>query len=159
MGYTTTFEGSFNLSRQLASEHADILFDLAETDSRECADLLKEGAPSGYCQWRPTRRLDGIEWDGGEKFYEYSEWLQFIIDKRLKPWGYMLTGSVHYSGEGRGDNGLLVISDGRVSKQKSINLGKPEAFATAVENAVVKGETIRDAVLRLLKERAAQGLE
>lgn len=159
MGYTTTFEGFFNLDRQLSPAHADALWELAGVDSRQYPQLRREGAPEGYCQWQPTRRLDGIEWDGNEKFYDYVQWLQFIIDKRLKPWGYTLSGSVHYAGEGRGDTGMIAIIDGRAIKQKAINLGRPEAFADAVAAAVVQGEPVRDAVLRLLTVRMAQGHE
>lgn len=157
MGYTTSFSGEFTLDRQLQAEHAEGLFDLADSDSRELPTLLAEGAPAGYCQWRPTRRLDGIEWDGNEKFYDYVEWLQFIIDRRLKPWGYALSGSVVYNGEEAGDCGALAIVNGVVKQFPAVDLGDPVVFAEAVEAAVAAGEGVKSAVLRLLSDRSEQG--
>jgi hypothetical protein len=46
--------------------------------------------PGLWCQWVPTNDRKGIEWDGGEKFYAYVEWIIFIIEHFLKPWGRTL---------------------------------------------------------------------
>lgn len=75
------------------------------------------GQPGLWCQWVPTEDLLGIEWDGGEKFYGYQEWLTYLIEHFLKPWGYVLNGSVGYSGEEPGDVGCVVCEDNRVSLQ------------------------------------------
>jgi hypothetical protein len=34
------------------------------------------GQPGLWCQWVPTKDGCGIEWDGGEKFYDWTEWLR-----------------------------------------------------------------------------------
>jgi hypothetical protein len=68
-----------------------------------------EGQPDLWCQWVPTEDLEGIEWDGGEKFYEYVEWLEYIIEHFLRPWGYVLNGSVKWQGESFDDRGLIVV--------------------------------------------------
>jgi hypothetical protein len=56
----------------------------------------------------------GIEWDCGEKFYNYTEWLVYLIHKVLAPNGYILNGVVEYSGEEMGDVGEIVVVDNRV---------------------------------------------
>src|SRR5215471_12940599 len=66
-----------------------------------------QGQPGLWCQWVPTEHDDGIEWDGGEKFYHYAEWLQYIIDSFLAPWGYVVEGVVRWEGEEPGDVGHL----------------------------------------------------
>jgi hypothetical protein len=73
------------------------------------------GQPSLWCQW--TTNADGteIEWDGGEKFYEYVEWMEYIIDSFLKPWGIVAEGEIEWQGEGRGDIGLIVVKDNVVN--------------------------------------------
>ncbi len=54
--------------------------------------------PDGYyCQWRPSDDGMGIEWDGVEKFYNYVEWLEYLIAHFLRPWGYTLSGSVEWA--------------------------------------------------------------
>lgn len=76
-----------------------------------------EGQPGLWCKWRPTDDGTGIEWDGAEKFYDYAEWLQYLMDHFLKPWGYTLSGSVTWQGECGEDRGVLAIEDGTVEKR------------------------------------------
>lgn len=71
--------------------------------------------PSLWCQWRPTDDGTAIEWDGGEKFYDYAEWLCFIIVHFLAPWGYVLDGEVKWSGEEEEDAGILRVRNNEVS--------------------------------------------
>lgn len=75
-----------------------------------------QGQCSLWCQWVPTDDLMGIEWDGAEKFYEYTPWLKYIIEHFLKPWGYVLNGEVEWDGEERGDVGTIHVTDNKVLK-------------------------------------------
>jgi len=74
------------------------------------------GQPGLWCQWRPTDDGNGIEWDGGEKFYHYTEWLSYLIDTFLKPWGYTVNGEVQWAGEDSSDRGVLIVKDNRVGE-------------------------------------------
>jgi hypothetical protein len=163
MGYTTTFQGQFNLDKPLTEAHAAYLKLFSET--RRMArdefktDLLPDplrqavGLPVGedgcyfvgsddvcgqdfghpsvvrpndppyrqpglWCQWVPTEDRTGIEWDRGEKFYDYAEWLEYLIDHFLRPWGYTLNGRVRWRGEDFDDIGTLVVEDNVVSKHE-----------------------------------------
>lgn len=69
--------------------------------------------PSLWLQWIPTEDRQHIEWDGGEKFYNYVEWLKYIIEKILKPKGYVLNGKVEWEGED-GDNGVILVVDNKI---------------------------------------------
>lgn len=69
------------------------------------------GQPGLWCQWVPTHDRTGIEWDGGEKFYDYVEWLAYLIRHFLAPWGYVLSGEVTWAGEDRSDHGQIVVVD------------------------------------------------
>lgn len=53
-----------------------------------------EGQPGLWCQWTPCEDAKGLEWDQGEKFYHEAEWLEYLIQHFLKPWGYELNGTV-----------------------------------------------------------------
>jgi hypothetical protein len=133
MGYTTEFEGTFRLSRPLTVKEKNILDELADTDTRhypgakEIPSDWKSGIhdkveanglvyPGYHCDWQPTEDGTEIEWNHTEKFYDYKEWLQFIIDTYLTPWGITLTGKIEYQGESIGDHGTLSVSNNKVIK-------------------------------------------
>lgn len=69
-----------------------------------------KGQPALWCQWVPTEDRLGIEWNGTEKFYAYTEWLQYLCDHFLGPWGYVLTGEVAYQGEDSSDRGTVLCA-------------------------------------------------
>lgn len=71
------------------------------------------GQPGLWCQWVVE---DGeLRWDGGEKFYEYVEWLKYLVTNFFKPWGYTLNGTVEWQGEDRNDRGLIIVKDNVVT--------------------------------------------
>ena len=127
MGYTTEFEGKFSLS---APAPAEVVLAIRDLDGRK--GKLPPGTtpwPDGYCQWVLTADLTGIEWDGEEKFYDYVEWLQAIIDNVLKPAGVALTGTVKYQGESFDDAGTLSVVDGEVvTKETGVEIADLRAF-------------------------------
>ena len=68
MGYSTDFNGAFNLDKPLTEDHIKDLKAFAD----ERHDSTKTTTyPGIWCQWVPTDDGKGIEWDGGEKFYNY----------------------------------------------------------------------------------------
>ncbi|KKL12727.1 hypothetical protein LCGC14_2532870 [marine sediment metagenome] len=69
--------------------------------------------PSLWLRWIPTEDRQHIEWDGGEKFDGYVEWIEYIIKKILKPRGYFLNGRVEWCGE-EGDVGTILAIDNKV---------------------------------------------
>lgn len=148
MGYTTDFSGSFELNKQLGPKMKEFLTKFNETrrmkrnvsdkygvegeffvggtgsfgqDSTE--DIVDYNEPPStqpglWCQWTPTQDGMGIEWDGGEKFYNYTEWLVYLITKILEPNGYVLNGVVQWQGEGVGDVGEIFVEDNKVFIQE-----------------------------------------
>lgn len=70
--------------------------------------------PGLWCHWRPTEDGLFIEWDESEKFYEYVQWIEYLIEKVLEPKGYKLSGTVSYEGEDSSDFGKIVIKNNKV---------------------------------------------
>ena len=69
--------------------------------------------PGLWCQWMIND--DGeLEWDGGEKFYNYEEWLIYLIENFFKPEGYVLNGIISFQGEDPDDFGDIVVIDNTV---------------------------------------------
>lgn len=86
-----------------------------------------KGQPGLWCQWVPTADGTGITWDEGEKFYEYTAWLQYIIDNFLAPAGYELTGEVEWQGEDTDDRGIIGVKDNQVYvRHATVSFGEPE---------------------------------
>jgi len=67
--------------------------------------------PGLWCKWIPTADGGGIQWNGVEKFYDYVEWLQYIINNFLEPWGYVLRGEVNWQGEREEDVGMIWVEN------------------------------------------------
>ena len=148
MGYTTDFSGKFNLNKQLSDKmtHYLTLFNETRRMNRNTDEVFgvqgeffvfgggsygqdhetnvvnynqnPSTQPSLWCQWTPTSDRMGIEWDGGEKFYNYTEWLVYLIHKILAPNGYVLNGVVEWSGEETGDVGEITVEDNKVFIQE-----------------------------------------
>lgn len=105
MGYTTKFSGKIQLSRSLTFAEAKQLLTWADDP-----DNIDQAKPESYLQWVPSRELDAIGWDGNEKFYNYTEWMQWVCDW-LKSIGITANGTLQWSGEETQDVGLLVVVD------------------------------------------------
>jgi hypothetical protein len=73
------------------------------------------GQPGLWCQWTPSEDRTAIVWDGGEKFYSYGEWLEYLIEHFLGPWGYVLNGEMRWLGEADEDRGTIRVADNVVS--------------------------------------------
>jgi hypothetical protein len=58
--------------------------------------------PSLYCNWIPSTEGDFLQWDGNDSFHYPSEWLDYLIDNFLRPWGVIVNGCVEWRGE-KGD--------------------------------------------------------
>jgi hypothetical protein len=75
--------------------------------------------PGLWCQWIHNEAGTAIIWDEGEKFYNYIEWLKYIIDNFISPWGYKLNGEVGWQGEEAEDRGRIVVEDNKVRIQRA----------------------------------------
>ena len=76
------------------------------------------GQPDLWCDWTPTEDKKGLQWNGSEKFYNYVDWLKYIIKRVLMPRGYTLSGIVEWRGEEFGDDGMIIVADNVVSTQR-----------------------------------------
>ena len=70
--------------------------------------------PDLWCSWEPTEERTKIVWNEMEKFYEYVPWIVYLVDRILKPRGYVLDGTVEWQGEDSDDFGEIVIEENHV---------------------------------------------
>jgi hypothetical protein len=170
MGYTTDFKGNFGLNKELSPKMAQYLTLFNETrriqrstdsvfgiegeffvfgggnfgQDREPNVIDFNTPPSTqpglWCKWTPTEDRMGIEWDGNEKFYHYTEWLVYLIHKILAPNGYVLNGIVEWSGEETGDVGEIFVEDNKVFIQEWKGTKKEVTPQNATKYSYVNGE-------------------
>ena len=79
------------------------------------------GQPGLWCQWIITEDSE-LKWDGGEKFYCYEEWLDYLIDNFFEPLGYVLNGDIEWQGEESDDFGIIHVVDNMVEMQYGIKV-------------------------------------
>jgi hypothetical protein len=79
--------------------------------------LIEEGKcqPGLWCGWTISEDDAYLIHDGGEKFYHYVEWLQYLINHFFEPWGYKITGTVKWQGEENGDMGKIIVKKNKVT--------------------------------------------
>jgi hypothetical protein len=160
MGYTTNFRGKFELNKPLDKETLDFLQKLNKTrrmarklpqqygvegefyvdgggdfgQAREPSIIdynrPPKTQPGLWCQWRPSDDGTCIEWDGGEKFYRYVEWLQYIIKNFLAPKRYVLNGEVEWRGESWSDSGVIVAKDNAITIKRATFIEEPAPAET-----------------------------
>lgn len=70
--------------------------------------------PGLWCNWWPNQDGTAILWDGTEKFYNYIEWIEYLIEKILAPNGYSLNGIIEWQGEDEEDVGQITINNNDV---------------------------------------------
>lgn len=150
MGYSTDFIGSFQVDREVDDDTLALLVGLATTRrmarnvgpefgiegefyvKNDTVGVMSHNEPPVtqpglWCHWLicdDDRRT--ISWDGAEKFYNYVQWLEYLIAKVLAPRGYKLSGDVSWHGEDYLDRGTIMVRDNLV---KVINSKMHETFS------------------------------
>ena len=136
MGYTTYFSGEFRFNKPVTDELKIYINRFSDTrrmvrDNNKIKELFPnwrelcfngdlgvDGAyynsagnqPGLWCQWIINDNNE-LMWDEGEKFYNYVDWLEYLIKHFFEPLGYVINGTVYYDGEDPDDFGKIVASD------------------------------------------------
>lgn len=106
MGYTTVFEGTLKPNRKLTQEETSIINKIQNVRHE---DGYERGI-SIWCNWHINK--DGeLEWNGAEKFYNYVEWLEYLIKNYFSLWGIVLNGNIKFRGERFADVGTIKVID------------------------------------------------
>lgn len=156
MGYTTHFDGQIQISPPLSREEVEYLNKFSGTRrmNRQQGPYYVDGSrgilgrkedpdhgvldynspPAGqpglWCQWVATDDGTALEWDGGEKFYDSPQWMQYLIDHFIGPRpraafqlpflkGHNLNGVIDAQGEESSDRWRLIVRDSKVYEQQA----------------------------------------
>lgn len=150
MGYSTDFEGKLKFNKQLSVDDLNFLKKLANTRRMKRnvgpeygidGEFYVDGGgmmgqdrednivdyneppqtqPSLWLDWEPTEDGWYLEWNGTEKFYSYIEWLEYLIEKILKPKGYSLDGEITWQGEEPSDIGKIIVDNNIITVKRGV---------------------------------------
>lgn len=87
-------------------------------------------APGLWCDWEINDNGQ-LEWNESEKFYDYVEWLEYLIKNFFKPEGYVLNGSIKYNGEDDYDFGVITVKDNEVKCEEGIRVQSLKEIETS----------------------------
>jgi hypothetical protein len=87
------------------------------SDSHKSSDILNYNEPAStqpglWCQWTVLEK--SLFWDGSEKFHNYREWLEYLIENFFKRWDYTLNGLISFQGEYPDDRGYIKVHNNMV---------------------------------------------
>lgn len=80
-----------------------------EDDSITDYNVPPQGVPGLWCDW--ILKGSRLVWNGGEKFYNYTEWLEYLIREFLSPNGIALNGAYLAIGENPSDARYIIVSE------------------------------------------------
>jgi len=111
MGYTTDFRGRFEFNKPLTDDMLKVYKRFH--DDRHEDGYQPNGKPSIWLQWEIVKEDNKfyLQWDESEKFYNYVEWLEYIIKYVFKVWNAEITGKVEWRGESWDDMGTITVQD------------------------------------------------
>lgn len=139
MGYTTSFSGGLTIKPRLPDEYVKLFNEIAGKRNNSYGDgdegsfdhLMfgnlgrpgpsalglegPTGVPACWCQWELDQDAEHtlLQWDGGEKFYEYAKWLAFCLAVIKKDFPRSkFEGTIEWQGEDDNDVGRLSLSEG-----------------------------------------------
>ena len=69
--------------------------------------------PGLWCQWIITDDCKQLIWDGNEKFYNFKDWLVYLIKNFILPSGYKLNGEVFWYDD-YGATGTIFVDNNKV---------------------------------------------
>ena len=123
MGYTTEFDGQFDFNRKLTKKELQAMKTLYETRHED--GYTPNGKPSIWLQWIVEEYNDYhyLVWDGNEKFYNYIEWLEYLIKYFFKPNKLSITGRVRWRGEEFDDMGTINVEENKVEIVEFVQVG------------------------------------
>ncbi len=96
MGYQTDFRGSFNITFKDLEQEEKIANQVNELAYKR-HDTSDPKIPGFYLQWIIENKQ--LQWDCNEKFYNYVEWLEYLLENIFIPNNIMLNGEIEWRGE------------------------------------------------------------
>ncbi len=102
MGYYTYFNGKFTLGTEAPQDVVD------HVNQIENGQFETTGSPDSHSGWFMPDASTLMMRDGG-KYYDYTDWLRWLVDIIFKPFELTMVGEIEWDGEEPGDIGKIRI--------------------------------------------------
>jgi len=153
------FEGDYGVNGEYFAKE-DGNFGQSDCKSIQNYNGSPTSQPGLWCQWVLTEDGEYLEWDGGEKFYSYIEWLKYMIANFFEPKGHKLNGEIQWYGEERQDEGTIYVKDNKVQtepfkkekKRKPKKVAKQVPITHKVSGTPINRESFLEGVNALLDD-------
>ena len=153
-------EGEYFVGANIGVDPTNVwdLYGQKRTDDIVDYNTSPKNQPGLWCQWVPSEDGTAIEWNESEKFYDYIEWIEYLVKHFLGPWGYKLSGIVQWRGEESDDRGVITIKDDEVRVQKGLidQQEAPlqqEAFLIICKDTKGKARGIEKSTMQIFMDR------
>jgi hypothetical protein len=138
VGLTIGSEGEYFVYSEGLMSDDPLVFDKDEKRGLIDYNRSPHTQPGLWCHWIPTANGKAIEWDEGEKFYEWHLWLQYIVKNFMEPWGYTLEGEMTWTGEEPDDRGHIHVLDNMIDVVEDV-ISSPRPHWEPVHTASTGG--------------------
>ena len=108
--------------------------------------------PSLWCDWEVSENGKFLQWNGGEKFYCYTEWMGYVIDNFFKPWGVTAFGDIKWRGEDRSDRGVLVVKNNQVQALEGEDFAQYKAQKKLERQAKAQASSLHQEVDQVIDQ-------
>ena len=115
---------NFTFNKPLSDEHNKLLSKFFKKHDKYFSGA--DGTPEMACDWQISSNKKRLEWDSEERYYENDlndQWLNYLIEKFFKPWGYVLNGKIGWVNDDQ-ESGMTVINNNRVATLTSEEIQK-----------------------------------
>jgi hypothetical protein len=140
MGYTTDFEGFITSIKPLPKKIEELINGISST-RRMARDIKNYGIegefyinndklgvidtnkppqtqPGLWCNWIYDPSNYRIRWNGTEKFYNYVEWLEYLLNIINIFTECQFSGIILWNGGDKNDCGTIIVKDNQIEIKK-----------------------------------------
>lgn len=123
MGYSTDIEGKLKFKHDITIPEIKLINAISGNLPSDLSDMVNPDGAKSYVQWELTKDMDGLVWDGNEKFYDIVETMNLIIAtlRRANP-AFALEGELLCQGEELKDRWLLKLNEDGFAYRQDISV-------------------------------------
>lgn len=114
--------------------------------------------PSLWCDWMVGENGDYLEWNGSEKFYSYTRWIEYINLNFFDKWGVGIYGSIEWEGEDSEDRGIIIANKNKITTYEGedydnyLNHLKLKKMAEKEKKDIIKNLSDDDLLINISKK-------
>ncbi len=141
MGYTTEFTGILKFKKEPSASELAYLSKFLGEDIREHSEWLNPDKAHYYIQYAIADDYTGIEWDGGEKFYDAEGCVNLIIaNMQIKYPDFGFDGELLAQGEDYDDRWILRMVNNKAVRVDQPRIGSKITCPHCSKNFILEGE-------------------